>query len=104
MPELEFGDDQLQFVEEMRLLGVVEQSDMKWTSNTEQIVKRASNKLWIIRGLKGLVAQTAELVDIFIKQCRSILELAVPAWHGAITLEERPDIERVKWCRKWPSI
>ena len=57
-----------------------------------------------LRGLKGLVAQTAELVDIFIKQCRSILELAVPAWHGAITLEERPDIERVKWCRKWPSI
>ena len=85
-------------------VGVVLQSDMKWTSNTEQIVKRASNKLWIIRGLKGLVAQTAELVDIFIKQCRSILELAVPAWHGAITLEERPDIERGKGCRKWPSI
>ena len=65
MPELEFGDDQLQYVEEMRLLGVVVQSDMKWSSNTEQIVKRASNKLWIIRRLKGLGAQTAELVDIF---------------------------------------
>ena len=96
MPELEFGDDQLQFVEEMRLLGVVVQSDMKWSSNTEQIVKRASNKLWIIRRLKGLGAQTVELVDIFIKQCRSILELAVPAWHGAITLVERQDIERVQ--------
>ena len=96
MPELEFGDDQLQFVEEMRLLGVVVQSDMKWSSNTEQIVKRASNKLWIVRRLKGLGAQTAELVDVFIKQCRSILELAVPAWHGAITTEDRQDIERVQ--------
>ena len=75
---------------------MVVQSDMKWTSNTEQIVKRASNKLWIIRQLKGLGAQTEELVDIFIKQCRSILELAVPAWHGAITLVERQDIERVQ--------
>ena len=46
---------------------------MKWSSNTEDIVKRASNKLWVIRRLKGLGAQTEELVDMFIKQCRSIL-------------------------------
>ena len=96
MPELKFGADQLELVEEMRLLGVIVQSDMKWTSNTESIVKRASNKLWVIRRLKGLGAQTDELVDIFIKQCRSILELAVPAWHGAITMTERQDIERVQ--------
>ena len=35
-------------------------------------------------------------MDIFTKQCRSILELAVPAWHGAITTVERQDIERVQ--------
>ena len=51
MPELEFGTDQLELVEEMRLLGVLLQSDMKWSSNTESIVKRASNKLWVIRRL-----------------------------------------------------
>ena len=33
---------------------------------------------------------------MYIKQVRSILELAVPAWAGAITLEERDDIERVQ--------
>ena len=96
MPELEFGADQLELVEEMRLLGVIIQSDMKWTSNTESIVKRASNKLWVVRRLKVLGAQTYELVDMFVKQCRSILELAVPAWHGAITVVERQDIERVQ--------
>ena len=35
-------------------------------------------------------------MDIFTKQCRSILEFAVPAWHGAITTEDRQDIERVQ--------
>ena len=34
--------------------------------------------------------------DIYSKQCRSILEFGVPAWHGAITIKERLDIERVK--------
>ena len=62
----------------------------------QSIVNRASNKLWVVRRLKGLGAQTDELVDIFIKQCRSILELSVPAWHGAITMTERQDIERVQ--------
>ena len=30
------------------------------------------------------------------KQKRSVLELAVPAWHGAITLSDQLDIERVQ--------
>ena len=64
--------------------------------NTEDIVKRASNKLWIIRRLKELGARTPELIDVYTKQCRSILEYAVPVWQGAITLQERQDIERVQ--------
>ena len=95
-PELELGNDQLEVVDEMRLLGVIVTSDVKWASNTEHIVKRASNKLWTLRRLKGLGAQNQELVDIYVKQCRNILEFAVPAWHGAIKGAERLDIERVQ--------
>ena len=50
----------------------------------------------MIRRLKGFGAQPHELVDMYTKQCRSILELAVPAWHGAITFVERQYIERVQ--------
>ena len=96
MPELELGRDQLEVCDEMRLLGVIIQSDLKWTSNTEHIVKRASSKLWVIRRLKGLGAQQEELVDMYIKQCRSNLELAVPAWQGALTMVEKQDIERIQ--------
>ena len=95
-PELEFGDDQLELVEKMRLLGVTIRSDLKWISNSEDIVKRALNKLWIIRRLKILGANTKELVDIYNKQCRSILEFAVPVWNGNITKNEVTDIERVQ--------
>ena len=38
------------------------------------------------------------LVDIYTKQIRSIVELAVPAWHGAITLAEQIDLERTQKC------
>ena len=43
-------------------------------------------------------AQQDDLIDLYIKQIRSVLELAVPAWHGAITQEERVDIERIQKC------
>ena len=105
MPEIELDNNQLELVEEMRLLGMIIQSDMKWTANTDHIVTKAFSRIWILRRLKGMGAKTRELVDMYVKQVRSVLELAVPAWHGAITLVERNDIERkCTICHPWGKI
>ena len=63
----------------MRLLGLVISSDMKWTANTDFIVKRGFKKLWMLRRLKGLGADENELLDIYMKQIRCLLELDVLA-------------------------
>ena len=40
-----------------------------------------------------------ELLDIYVKHCRSILEFAAPVWNRAITNGEKQDIERTqKWA------
>ena len=98
MPEFTLGENDLEVVEEMRLLGIIIRSDMKWHSNTENMVTKCNKKLWMLRRLKNLGAENDDLVDIYTKQIRSVLELAVPAWHGAITQAERLDIERVQKC------
>ena len=67
---------------------------MKWTSNTENMTERAYKRSWAIRRLKGMGASTEDMKDVFIKQVRSVLELAVPALNGAITSAERRDIKR----------
>ena len=41
-------------------------------------------------------ASQHDLVDMFIKQIRSILELAVPVWQGSLTLEDKSDLERIQ--------
>ena len=96
MPDFQLGNQEIELVEEMRLL--ILRSDMKWTSNTEFIVKKGYKKLWMMRRLKELGANEDDLIDVYIKQIRSVLELAVPAWHGAITQAERDEIERVQKC------
>ena len=52
--------------------------------------------MWILRRLKNLGAQDDDLVDLYSKQVRSVLELAVPAWHGGINQAQRIQIERIQ--------
>ena len=96
MPDVKLDSHQLEVVEEIKLLGVSLRSDLKWNSNTQMIVKKANKRLWIVRRLKKMGASDQDLVDMYIKQIRSILELAVPAWQGALTVDDKIEIERVQ--------
>ena len=60
------------------MLGVVLRSDMSWSSNTDYIVLRASKKLWFLRRLRILGASREDLMDVYCKQIRSIVEYAAP--------------------------
>ena len=50
----------------------------------------------MLKRLKNLGAQEEQLIDVYIKQIRSVLELAVPVWHSSLTLANRSSIERVQ--------
>jgi hypothetical protein len=45
MPNMEMEGHQLELAEEMKVLGVVLRSDMKWSSNTKYIVDKAYSRL-----------------------------------------------------------
>ena len=36
------------------------------------------------------------ILDVYLKEVRSVVELAVPAWHIGLTLRQSADIERVQ--------
>ena len=71
---------------------------MRWCDNTDYICKKGYARLWILRRLKGLGASQTELVDVYQKQVRSVLELAVPVWQPGISKFEKSQIERVQKC------
>ena len=85
-------------VDEIRLLGLIIRSDLKWISNTANIVAKANKRLWILRRLSNLGAKHIDLIEIYTKQIRSVLELAVPAWQGGLSQAEKRAIERVQRC------
>ena len=96
MPALNIDGADIELVEEMRLLGVVLTSDLKFSRNTKYIVERGYKRVWMLRRLKTLGASDHQLVDVYIKQVRSVLELAVPVWHSSLTVADKISIERVQ--------
>ena len=96
LPKFSVNQNEIELVEESKLLGVVVRSDLSWSSNTDYIVDRANKKLWMLRRLKKLGADQEDLKEIFIKQIRSVLEFAVPVWHSSLTGVDRLRIERVQ--------
>ena len=72
------------------------QSNLKWNGNTEYICTKAYARLCMIWRLQSLGATANELVDVFEKQVRCILELAVAVWAGNLTQLQVAQIECVQ--------
>ena len=61
-------------------------------------MKSASKRLWMLRRLKILGASRDALLQVSMKQIRSVLEYSLPVWQGSITDLEKTNLERVQKC------
>ena len=96
MPKFSIYGNELLLVEEMKLLGVIVRIDMKWISNTKNIISKCYSRLWMLRNLKRYGADETQLKKVYIQQIRSILEMACPVWNAGLTQKEIRDLERIQ--------
>ena len=78
-------DSYLEVVDSVKILGLIIRSDMRWYDNTNYMCQKGYKRLWMLRRLKGLGASLEESKDVYIKQVRSVMELAVSVWQPALT-------------------
>ena len=96
VPELEIEGNKLETQEEIKILGLIVRNDLSWRSNTDTMCKKAYSRLWMIKRLQRSGASLDDMIDVYIKQVRSVLEFGVQVWNGGLTKEEIMDIERVQ--------
>ena len=89
------GDD-MEIINETKLLGTVITDDLKWHRNTEEIIKRANARMRILHKIAEFSAPTEDMVQIYISYIRSILEQSCAIWHSGLTQEDTQDLERVQ--------
>ena len=96
IPEYQIDGNFIETQEELKILGITLRNDLKWRSNTDNLLKRAYHRLWIIKRLKQAGASLEDMTDVYIKQIRSVLEFGAPVWNSGLTKEEITDIERTQ--------
>ena len=96
LPQIECDGSTVELVEQTKLLGLIISSDLSWSANTEFIEERCYKKLWMLRRLDKLGADSDDLIDVYCKQVRSILEFAVPVWNSSLTGENIAQLERLQ--------
>lgn len=84
----------LEVIEGFRLLGIDFWSDLGWINNTNYICQKGYSRLWILRNLRLIGADQDELVDVYTKQCRVMVELTVLVWEPGLTKSESRQIKR----------
>ena len=70
--------------------------DLKWFKNTAYICQKARQRLWILRRMLKLDLDIYQMFDVYTKEIRSILEMAVPVWHSGLTNQQTDDIESIQ--------
>ena len=89
-------DNILENVGETKLLGTIVSSDLKWTKNTEMLIKKAYQRMQMLHKLKSFNVAYKDLVIIYILYIRSIIEQSCQVWHYSLTDEDSNSLERVQ--------
>jgi hypothetical protein len=89
-------DSDLERVPSYKLLGIWLEDNLKWTKNTEYIVKKARKRLYLLKVLKKYGAPSQDLLQFYCSVIRSTLEYGDVLWHGGLTKAQSVNIERIQ--------
>ena len=96
-PEFAFRNkQQLEIVQETRLLGLVISTDLGWEANTMAICSKAMTKMWLLRRMKYLKLENEVIIDYYIKEVRPLTEQGVPIWNSSLTKKQINAIEKIQ--------
>ena len=94
--EIKLKQEPLEIVDEVKLLGVVITSDLKWHRNTDYLTKKANKKMRMLHLAAKYTRNKDHLKHIYKTFVRSTLEFSSTVWHSSLTLADRQDLERVQ--------
>ena len=87
--------DTLEVVENVKLLGLNISSNLTWNIHINEIVEKASKRLYFMIQLKRAKVVRTDL-GLFYSSCRSIMDYAVPVFHYSLSKYLTRELEHVQ--------
>ena len=82
---LDLHGENVEVVDEQKLLGTIIQNHLKWDSNTSKLVKSANARMRLLHKLSEFGAPRNDYVAIYNSCIRSTLEQNAVVWHSNLT-------------------
>ena len=85
---LELKGQNIEIVDQMKILGTVIKNDLSWNDNCDMIIRKVNARIQLLRNVYSFGATTEEMVHLWVVFCRSVV------WHSSLSEENIDDIER----------
>ncbi len=85
LPPLQISSTDLHTVDCVKILGVLISSDLKWDKHVDQIYRKASSKIYMLKILKKFHLSIPDLLTIYKEYIRPLTEYAAPVWNAGLT-------------------
>ena len=82
-------------VESFKFLGVHITDKLKWTTNTDSVMKKVQKSFFNLRRIKTFVLSPKTLTNFYRCTIESILSSCIIAWYGNCTARNRKALQRV---------
>ena len=93
---LKLGNENIEIIENTKLLGTLIDNNLKWDLNTKDLVKRANMRMQLLRKVASFGASKEDLKEIYVLFIRSILEQSAVVWSSSLTIQNKKDLERIQ--------
>lgn len=95
-PSVTIEGNTIESVSKVKLLGVTINRTLTWNDHIEEIVKKASRKLYFIVQLKRAKIPASDIVTYYCSCVRSVLDYACPVYHYSLPKYLKEDLERIQ--------
>ena len=94
--ELRLGEQVLNEVEVVKVLGLLLQANLKWDEQVNAMVSKVNKRIFMLRTLKQFNLPCRDLMLVYTGYIRPVVEYGVPVWHPGLSKQHTARLERVQ--------
>ena len=96
IPALTLLGQPVERVENFKLLGVTINNGLSWNDHIDDIIIKASKRLYLLCLLKRAGLHSSDLLAIYTVMIRSVLEYGCEVWHPGLTKKLSKELEHIQ--------
>ena len=96
LPNICIDNEQIERVDQVNILGVTVSNDLSWNIHIDNIIAKASKRMYMLYQLKRSGINQNDLLTIYVSVIRPVLEYACPVWHSCLPKYLSDNIEFIQ--------